>query len=213
MNLIITFYLVEIVFLVIAYLVYRQEVSLTIDIIIESISAIIVLGFVSLDFKNVIRLYRFPKINPLLYLGAIIIPIFTGVIVYYGIELVNSELFFENYNMYADYALYPNSLFWAFLFVTITPPIFEELAYRGFLFNQLQKVTSTKITIILTAFIFALVHFSIISLLWIFPFGLLLGYLRHKYDTLWLGIIIHFIHNLIVLSLDYYYFDTTLLEL
>ena len=100
----------------------------------------------------------------------------------------------------------------AFLFIAITPPVFEELAYRGFLFNQLEKVTSPQTTIILTAFIFALVHFSIISLLWIFPFGLLLGYLRYKYNTLWLGIVIHFIHNLIVLSLDYYYFETALLE-
>jgi len=39
------------------------------------------------------------------------------------------------------------------------------------------------------------------------------GVLRSKYETLRLGVIIHFIHNLIVLSLDYYYFDITLLEI
>tara|TARA_Y100000780_G_C13561857_1_gene369410 strand:- start:355 stop:666 length:312 start_codon:yes stop_codon:yes gene_type:complete len=101
-------------------------------------------------------------------------------------------------------------MFWAILFIAITPPIFEELAFRGFLFNQLQKVVSERVTIIATAFIFALVHFSFISLLWIFPFGIVLGYLRSKYNTLWYGIIIHFIHNFLVLMMDYYFYNSSL---
>ena len=85
--------------------------------------------------------------------------------------------------------------------------VFEELAFRGYLYNQLRKVTSDKNTIIATAFLFALIHFSFLSLIWIFPFGLLLGYFRKKYNTLWLGMIIHFIHNFIVLMLDYYFYS------
>ncbi|MDY8136863.1 CPBP family intramembrane glutamic endopeptidase [Aquimarina sp. 2201CG5-10] len=209
-NLIIAFYITELVFLIITYFIYKEGNSLFKEIVIESISAIIILGFASLDFKNILKLYNFPRINPWIYFGVVITPLITGLIVYYGMEFVNLEFFYESYNIYAEYAEYPNSLFWAILFIAITPPIFEELAFRGFLFNQLQKVANPQVTIILTAFIFSLVHFSFISLIWIFPFGLLLGYLRYKYNTLWLGIIIHFIHNLIVLSLDYYYFGNTL---
>jgi membrane protease YdiL (CAAX protease family) len=95
-----------------------------------------------------------------------------------------------------------HALLWAIFFIVILPPIFEELAFRGFLFNQLQKVTSQNVTIVATAFIFALVHFSFISFIWIFPFGLVLGYLRSRYNTLWLGIIIHFIHNLSIVLID-----------
>ncbi|GAA4276800.1 CPBP family intramembrane glutamic endopeptidase [Aquimarina mytili] len=207
LNLIITFYIVELVFLITAFLIYQEGTSLYTEIVLESISILIVLGFSALDIKNIAKLYKFPRGNTLIYLGVFIAPFFTAFLVYYTMDYINFELFEERYNYYADYVTYPNSLLWAVLFLAIFPPVFEELAYRGFLFNQLQKVTTPSVTIILTAFIFALVHFSVISLVWIFPFGLLLGYLRYKYATLWLGMIIHFIHNLIVLSLDYYYFN------
>ncbi|GAA4111587.1 hypothetical protein GCM10022393_09410 [Aquimarina addita] len=212
LYLIITFYIVDLIFLTTIYFVYQNGSSLTTEIVIEIIAAFIAIGFASVDAKAIIKLYRFPKINVLAVLAMIIIPLITGVTVYYGIEILNTTIFDESSNTYLGYVMYPNPIFWAIFFTTITPPIFEELVYRGFLFNQLQKITSIRVTIILTAFIFALAHFSIISLLWIFPFGLLLGYIRHKYKTLWLGMIIHFIHNLIVLSLDYYYYDNILLD-
>ncbi len=210
LNLIIAFYVVTILFFIGVYLVTKNgEGSLQQEILIECISALIVIGFVSIDYRNIIQLYKIPKIAPLVYLAVFLAPIITAFTVYYGIEIINDSLFNDSSNYYAAYTTYENPMIWATLFIVILPPIFEELAFRGFLFNQLQKVTSTNITIILTAFIFALVHFSVVSLLWIFPFGLLLGYVRHKYNTLWLGMIIHFIHNLIVLSLDYYYYNST----
>ncbi|WP_106795073.1 type II CAAX prenyl endopeptidase Rce1 family protein [Aquimarina sp. Aq78] len=210
LNLVIAFYVVMLAFLIVTVFIYRDG-TLVEEIVVESIFALIIVGFTFYDFKNIIELYRFPKINVLLFLGIILAPFITAFLVYYGIEIVNVLLFDESQNYYLEYVGYPNALFWAILFVAVLPPIFEELAFRGFLFNQLNKITSAKATIILTAFIFALIHLSVLSLLWIFPFGLLLGYLRYRYKTLWLGMIIHFIHNLIVLSLDYYYY-TTLLE-
>ncbi len=210
-NKVILFYIVMLVFLVITFILYKEGISLIKEIVIEGVFAVIILAFTFFDFKNIVKLYNLPKINLLFFTGVVLTPFITGFLVYYGIEFVNIYLFDESQNYFSEYIDYPNSMFWAVLFVAILPPVFEELGFRGFLFNQLIKITSPKVTIALTAFIFALVHLSIISLLWIFPFGLLLGYLRYKYNTLWLGMIIHFIHNLIVLSLDYYYFDTTLL--
>ncbi|MDH7448371.1 CPBP family intramembrane glutamic endopeptidase [Aquimarina sp. 2201CG14-23] len=212
LNLVISFYIVMLGFLIINYFLYKDESSLLQDIATESVFALIIIGFTFFDFKNIIKLYRFPKINFLHFLGYLLVPFASAFLVYYAVEFINDQLSDETYNYYLGYIDYPNPMFWAVLFVAIFPPVFEELGFRGFLYNQLLKITSTKVTIILTAFIFALVHFSVISLLWIFPFGLLLGYLRHKYNTLWIGMIIHFIHNFIVLYLDYYYFDSTLLE-
>ncbi len=212
LNLVISFYVVMLLFLITTFFVYKEGSTLIKEIIIESIFALVILGFTFFDFKNIVKLYKIPKINPLLFLGVILTPFVTAFLVYFGMEFLNIALFDESQNYYLEYVNYPNSLFWAILFIAVFPPIFEELAFRGFLFNQLNSIASANATIVLTAFIFALVHLSILSLLWIFPFGLLLGYLRHKYNTLWLGMIIHFIHNLIVLYLDYYYYDTALLE-
>jgi membrane protease YdiL (CAAX protease family) len=113
-------------------------------------------------------------------------------------------------NTYVQYLYLEHPLAWGIFFIAILPPIFEELAFRGYLFNLLKRVTNARNTIIATSFLFALVHFSFISIIWIFPFGLLLGYLRNKYNTLWLGMIIHFIHNLIVFLLDYFVFNYTI---
>lgn len=212
LNLVIAFYVVMLVFLVINFFLYQEDSSLIQDIATESIFALLIVGFTFFDFKNIIKLYRFPTISILPLLGYLAIPFVSAFVVYYAVEFINILVSDETYNYYLGYVDYPNPMFWAILFIAIFPPVFEELGFRGFLYNQLHKITSTKVTIILTSFIFALVHFSIISLLWIFPFGLLLGYLRHKYNTLWIGMIIHFIHNFIVLYLDYYYYNSRLLE-
>ncbi|TYP76119.1 CPBP family intramembrane glutamic endopeptidase [Aquimarina intermedia] len=207
LNLIIVFYIVELVFLTIVHLIYNDHTSLTTEIAIESVSAALVLIFVFFDIKNIVPLYSLPKLRPLEWIGVLWAPFITGFSVYYGIEWMNAVLFDESTNYYATYVEYNNPFLLAFVFIAILPAIFEEVAFRGFLFNQLERITSVRITILLTAFLFALVHFSFISILWIFPFGLLLGYLRHRYQSLWLGMIIHFVHNLIIVSLDYYYFD------
>jgi len=141
----------------------------------------------------------------LVWVFSIVFPIFTSFGVYFFIEFINGFIFEEeSLNYFVTYAYLDNPLFWAILFIAILPPIFEELAFRGFLFNKLKEVSSNQVTIIGTAFIFALVHFSFLSFIWIFPFGIVLGYLRSRYNTLWIGMIIHFIHNFIVLMIDYY---------
>lgn len=214
LNLIISFYVAILIFSVISYLLFdRFPSNLKVEIIIESVFIGLVIGFSSFELQDIIKLYKPFKIDYKAIVFVFIFPLVTGISVYYSVEYINLNLF-EEYitNTIDEYSYTENSFFWAFLFVVIFPPIFEELAFRGFLFNQLLKVTSANVTIIATAFIFALVHFSLISLLWIFPFGIVLGYLRSKYNTLWLGMIIHFIHNLIVLLFDYYYYDNIFLS-
>lgn len=212
LNLIIVFYVTFLVFAFASYLAYdAYSPNLLTEIIIESVFALLVVGFSVLDYKGILKLYKLPQLDWKLWIFTFAFPIFTAFTVSFSINYLN-EVLFEgiNVNYFEEYTFYDYPLFWAILFIAIMPPIFEELAFRGFLFNQLQKVASNRITIIATAFIFALVHFSFISLIWIFPFGIILGYIRAKYKTLWPGIIIHFIHNFIVLMIDYYDYQSTL---
>lgn len=149
LNLIIAFYSAELIFLTVAHLVYNDDVSLRTEITIESISAMLVLIFVFLDVKDIISLYTLPKLRPLEWMGMLLAPLLTGVVVYYGIEWINAVLFDEQTNYYASYANYEHPYLLAFIFVAILPPIFEELAYRGFLFNQLEKIASVRVTILI----------------------------------------------------------------
>ena len=214
LNVIIVFYVIFLLYTVVTHLLFTEyPTSLGVEIIIESVFAALVIGFSILDYKSVLKLYQLPKVDWKILVFTFVFPVFTAFTVSIAVEYINDFLFeVENGNYLEDYLYLDYPLLWAFLFIAITPPIFEELAFRGFLFNRLQKVTSEKITIVATAFIFALVHFSFISLIWIFPFGLILGYIRSKYNTLWYGIIIHFIHNFIVLMIDYYSYNAALFE-
>ncbi|XLS29434.1 lysostaphin resistance A-like protein [Flavobacteriaceae bacterium M23B6Z8] len=207
LHLIITFYIVTILLLAVNLGVQLyQSTGLLFEIGIHLIDIMVVITFVFFDLIPIIRLYRLPKVNWKIVVFSIIFPLFSAITVHYGLEFVSDALNIPHSNYIFEYHFYNNPVFWAVLFVAILPPIFEELAFRGFLHNQLIKVTSPSIAIIGTAFLFALVHFSILSIIWIFPFGLILGYIRHKYRTLWYGMIIHFMHNFVVLAIDYYYF-------
>lgn len=143
-----------------------------------------------ISLKNI----RFPRI-----LQAISVGIATSILVYFGIGFFNKTFLGATENFYYFwYADFPYPKLAIFLFLAVGPAVFEELAFRSFLFNQLLRFFKPRITIVISGFFFALVHFSLISILWIFPFGLFLGYLRWKYNTLWYGVALHFTHNFTV---------------
>ena len=96
-----------------------------------------------------------------------------------------------------------------FLMVVIGAPILEELLFRGFLFSQL-KTTKLGVngSIILTSLIWTSIHlqYDLFLLIPIFLLGLLLGYLMHKYNSLYLVIIVHAVHNLqATLFIEFFY--------
>lgn len=211
---VITFYVITIIFIVVTYFLSDHFFqNFTVELIIEISFAVFVLAFALSNFKEIQKLYRIPKLPIGAYILTILVPIVSGFVVYFGIDFINELIDpLASTNTFEEYSYLEYPLLWAIISIAIMPPIFEELAFRGYLFGVLKKITSDQITIIATSFLFALVHFSFISLLWIFPFGLFLGYLRKKYNTLWLCMIAHFIHNFIVVMLDYYSYHFLLLE-
>lgn len=210
-NKIIAFYVVTIVFIGISSFIYDAfPNNFTVDFGLEIFFILIVVGFAATELPNLLPLYKAPRVPVEALLLTVIVPVFTGFSVYYGVEWLNEQVFSDSeiMNSVWDYSYLDNPLLWTILFVAIFAPIFEELAFRGFLYHLLQKVTSENLTIVATSALFALVHFSFLSIIWIFPFGLFLGYLRKRYRTLWLPMIVHFIHNFIAVMLDYYYYVT-----
>lgn len=87
-------------------------------------------------------------------------------------------------------------------FQCVYPAIFEELAFRGFLINNVRSLSNDKTAIIVSGFLFGVMHLSFVSLIWLVPIGMLFGYLRIRYNTLWYGIIGHFVYNLIVTLIE-----------
>ena len=142
------------------------------------------------------------KIVPLLTIVPICIV--SGVVITYSTDHLNLLLFEEAYStIYLFYEL-EHPLLYAIIVMAVFPAVFEELAFRGFVFNSLKAIGGKRSAIWGSAFLFGLVHLSLLSIVWIIPFGLLLAYYRNKHSTIVYGIIGHFTHNTTVVLLEYY---------
>jgi len=93
-----------------------------------------------------------------------------------------------------------------FISLVILPPIVEEIVMRGFLFGSLRTRMPLIRAAVLTSVIFAIAHLQFGSgapLLWVaaidtFVLSLVLCYLRQKTGSLWAGIGLHMLKNLLV---------------
>lgn len=86
----------------------------------------------------------------------------------------------------------------AILVFAAVPAIFEELVFRGVLYRILKGVSGKKnVAIVLSAIIFSLIHFQILSFIPITIVGILLAYLYEKTDNLLNPMILHFAFNAI----------------
>ena len=90
----------------------------------------------------------------------------------------------------------------------IIAPIIEEFIFRGFLLSQLKNTIGNWGAISLSSLAWTLLHFQYeVKILFIlFIFGLLLGFLRWKYNSLFLVMVLHAINNLVAFSLVYFMF-------
>ncbi len=142
------------------------------------------------------------KLLPLITITTICIA--SGFIVSYSMGKMNFFLFEEDYTtMHLFYHLkYP--LLYAIILIAVFPALFEELAFRGFVYNNLKVIGGEKSAIWGSTFLFALVHFSLLSLIWLIPFALMLSHYRKKYSTLLYGMVGHFTHNATTILIEYY---------
>lgn len=92
----------------------------------------------------------------------------------------------------------------AFLSIAIAPPITEELAFRGLLFGQLQKLITPASAVVVTGFLFGLLHFRILGFVWLIPSGIFLSWIRWREGHIWYSVACHFLHNATVVYLAYF---------
>lgn len=147
--------------------------------------------------------YRTIKWKPLVLMAVLTISL--GSLVHSVPEWINQLRFHESYQT--------SLLFWdsaapqlyALIFLCIQPALIEELAFRGFIYSNLNTRFSTVSTIFLTALLFAALHLSIWLLYWLVPLGLLFAYFRHRYQSLWYGVTGHFCYNFTIIFWEFYH--------
>ncbi|MFN8381110.1 MAG: type II CAAX endopeptidase family protein [Anaerolineales bacterium] len=83
-----------------------------------------------------------------------------------------------------------------FFFVgMVMAPLMEETFYRGFLFKGFRQKYGWKAALILSAFIFSLSHLQLAALFPTFLLGCILAYMYHRTNSLFPGMILHFMIN------------------
>lgn len=86
---------------------------------------------------------------------------------------------------------------WALaLLIVVLAPVFEEIAFRGLLLAKLQKVMRPWQAIWVSAALFALIHFSVLSMpVFLVPLAVAAGYVTREAKSLLPAIAMHAAHN------------------
>jgi membrane protease YdiL (CAAX protease family) len=87
------------------------------------------------------------------------------------------------------------------LCICVQPAIVEEIAFRGIIQTRLVRVVTRTEALLITAFAFGIIHMSWVSLPYLAAFGLFLGWLRQRSGSLVPSMVVHGVHNLVVVAI------------
>ena len=171
---------------------------------IEVLLAVLTLIYIQQNFNSMKSLLKFRNFSLIRLISYIMAAAIASIIINVIITRLNIS-FFENYTGYYNrYRMYSMPVLLMINSIAINPALFEELAFRGVLYNYLDKFLNARFVIIITAFMFAVVHLNLISLVLLIPFGIVVGNMRKRFGTIWYGVIFHFTFNLVTVLFDLY---------
>jgi len=88
-----------------------------------------------------------------------------------------------------------DSPIWFFIVGAIFAPLVEEIFFRGFLFQGFRQRYGWMTSMLLSSAIFAVAHLDPVVLIPTFILGCLLAYVFHRSNSIWPGILLHFLVN------------------
>jgi membrane protease YdiL (CAAX protease family) len=83
----------------------------------------------------------------------------------------------------------------------LVAPVMEELLFRRFMYESFSRSFGRIATILFTSFTFALIHFNLLHFLSLFLLGVVLQSLYLVHRSLFPCILLHALHNLLVVSM------------
>ncbi|EMD56275.1 CPBP family intramembrane glutamic endopeptidase, partial [Treponema denticola] len=97
-----------------------------------------------------------------------------------------------------------------FIATVIISPIFEEILYRGLMYNKLKEISNAFIGVLISSILFALLHIPKygfgINMFFLFLAGILLTYCYEKTNNIYVPILVHSINNFFIFLFNYVYF-------
>ncbi len=128
-------------------------------------------------------------------LNNILIAILVGLGIYsllYGIlSFINVQQTFPEYMDFVSMIMSQENLLLTILSFGLVVPIFEEIMYRGIIFNLLRENMSLTLALFFQALIFAIMHMNMLQGGYTFLGGILIGLAYYWTGSLWVPILIH----------------------
>ncbi len=162
------------------------------------------------DLKEIFRLNKpKPVLLILAVLGIVMIQPFLQGYMYFQDQLINSIPFLNDglkplrdlFNTFEQSTMKIVQAHSWFEFsvvvfvICITPAICEEALFRGFAMSNLRKVYKPFLTILTTGFLFAAYHFQPFNIVPLLILGFYLGFIVYFSNSLYIGILAHFLNN------------------
>lgn len=123
-----------------------------------------------------------------LLIASYVVIILHNVLLYFlGVDTQGEEIM----KMFAEL----DSPVWFIIVGAVFAPLVEEIFFRGFLFQGLRQRYGWITAMLLSSAIFAAAHLDLASLIPTFVLGNLLAYMYHRSNSVWPGIILHFLVN------------------
>ena len=93
----------------------------------------------------------------------------------------------------------------ALIVIAILPAFFEELLFRGVMQQMLEQWSKNGwVAILITGFIFSVIHLSYYGFLPRFGLGIVLGLIFFYTRNMWLNVLLHFLNNAVAVTALYY---------
>lgn len=87
--------------------------------------------------------------------------------------------------------------------IAVSPAIFEELLHRGIMLSAYERRGSFR-ALLFTAFFFAIFHFDPTNFLGVIFLGFIIGYYVLRTNSIFAGMLAHFLNNLIALLIQFF---------
>ncbi len=190
-------------------LLYVSEtVEWVITLLIYGFSLLIPFGIYALCIKIPFKVaLPFRKAKADLTVGGLFIGLGTGVLASYatsylqlGLEAIGIGITMPEYDI-------PKTIPALILYVitlTVAPAFIEEIIFRGIVMQSLRRFGDV-FALVSSALIFGIFHLNLIQMPYAFILGLCIGYFVMRTDSLWVGVLIHFVNNSVAVIFELMY--------
>jgi membrane protease YdiL (CAAX protease family) len=172
-------------------------------LIVAGVDALIILGYWFIGRTSILPLFRFYPVTFRYALIAVGVLLALLMVNFFYHEAI-TDIFIQKRILITKFFIRAGFGFPVIVFgLCLMPAIWEEIAFRGLIQTSLDKKFSKWEAIFITSGMFAIIHISLFSWPYLFLLGIVLGLIREYSQSLWPSIFMHFLHNFIVVLIEY----------